>query len=139
MKYKAEIAMKCDAGHGEDSWWDDRRQKMLFMDCIGQRLFVYDPETGGNREYKLPFNPEAVIGCEDGGYVATSENAIYKLDDDAADPTDGQRKLVYLVMTDPIRVPELNFTLAARWNLLGSYSKQEMEAIELSGSYEYHG
>jgi len=82
MKYKAEIAMRCDAGHGECSWWDDRRQKMLFMDCIGKRLFAYDPETGGSREYKLPFNPEAVIGCEDGGYVATSENAVYKLDDD---------------------------------------------------------
>ena len=82
MKYKAEMAMRCDAGHGECSWWDDRKQVMLFMDCIGKRLFSYDPVTKESVEYKLPFNPEAVIGCENGGYVASSEDAIYKLDDD---------------------------------------------------------
>ena len=62
----------------------------------------------------------------------------------------------YYFMTDPIEITggdfvktpiyvwsqevplsQLSFELSVRWNLLGSYSKQEMEAIELSGSYEH--
>lgn len=64
----------------------------------------------------------------------------------------------YYFMTDPIEIEggdfvktqiyvwskeiplsELNFQLSARWNLKGSYSKKELETIELSGSYEYTG
>ena len=43
------------------------------------------------------------------------------------------------VWSQEIPMPELNFDLAVRWNLRGSYSKKEMEAIELSGSYVYDG
>ena len=64
----------------------------------------------------------------------------------------------YYFMTDPIEIEggdfvktqiyvwskeiplsQLSFQLSARWNLKGSYSKKEMETIELSGSYEYDG
>ena len=41
------------------------------------------------------------------------------------------------VWSQEIPMSELSFDLAVRWNLRGSYSKKEMEAIELSGSYEY--
>ena len=43
------------------------------------------------------------------------------------------------VWSQEIPMSELSFDLAVRWNLRGSYSKKEMEAIELSGSYEYTG
>ena len=43
------------------------------------------------------------------------------------------------VWSQEVPLSQLSFELSVRWNLLGSYSKQEMEAIELSGSYEYHG
>ena len=43
------------------------------------------------------------------------------------------------VWSKEIGMSELSFDLAVRWNLRGSYSKKEMEAIELSGSYEYTG
>ena len=43
------------------------------------------------------------------------------------------------VWSKDIDVSELSFELAVRWNLRGSYSKKEMEVIELSGSYEYTG
>ena len=43
------------------------------------------------------------------------------------------------VWSQEIPMSELSFELAVRWNLRGSYSKKEMEAIELSGSYEYTG
>ena len=64
----------------------------------------------------------------------------------------------YYFMTDPIEIEgndfvktqiyvwskeiplsQLSFQLSARWNLKGSYSKKELETIELSGSYEYTG
>ena len=43
------------------------------------------------------------------------------------------------VWSQEIPMSELSFDLAVRWNLRGSYSKKEMEAIELSGSYIYDG
>jgi hypothetical protein len=43
------------------------------------------------------------------------------------------------VWSQDIPMSELSFDLSVRWNLLGSYSKKEMEAIELSGSYTYTG
>lgn len=43
------------------------------------------------------------------------------------------------VWSQEIPMSELSFDLAVRWNLRGSYSKKEMEAIELSGSYVYDG
>ena len=43
------------------------------------------------------------------------------------------------VWSQEIPLAQLSFELAVKWNLLGSYSKKEMEAIELSGSYTYTG
>ena len=43
------------------------------------------------------------------------------------------------VWSQEIPMSELSFDLAVRWNLRGSYSKKEMEAIELSGSFVYDG
>ena len=43
------------------------------------------------------------------------------------------------VWSKEIGMSELTFDLSVRWNLRGSYSKKEMEDIELSGSYVYDG
>lgn len=77
--YIAEPVVKVDAKHGESSWWDPRTGLVLFMDCMGARAFSYDPVSKESREYALPFNPMAAIGCKDGGYVAASEDAVYLL------------------------------------------------------------
>ena len=45
---------------------------------------------------------------------------------------------IYVWSTE-ISMSELSFDLSVRWNLRGSYSKKEMEDIELSGSYVYDG
>ena len=82
MIYEAKCVYDGKAAHGESSWWDDKRQAVLYMDCAGARILSYDPLTEEKREYPLPFNPMAVIGCEDGGYVAASEDTVYMLDDD---------------------------------------------------------
>ena len=43
------------------------------------------------------------------------------------------------VWSKEIPMSQLSFDLSVRWNLRGSYSKKEMEDIELSGSYVYDG
>ena len=43
------------------------------------------------------------------------------------------------VWSKEIPMSQLSFDLSVRWNLRGSYSKKEMEDIELSGSYIYDG
>ena len=59
---------------------------------------------------------------------------------DAIEITGGDfMKTQIYVWSKDIDMSELSFELAVRWNLRGSYSKKEMEVIELSGSYEYTG
>ncbi len=43
------------------------------------------------------------------------------------------------VWSKEVPLSKLSFELAVSWNLKGSYSKKEMDTIELSGSYEYTG
>jgi len=81
MIYNAKLIHQAQAGHGESSWWDDRKNVMLYMDCIGSRMFYYDPVSETPTEIQLPFNPMAVIGCENGGYIAASEDTVFLLDD----------------------------------------------------------
>ena len=43
------------------------------------------------------------------------------------------------VWSKEVPLSKLSFELSVSWNLKGSYSKKEMDTIELSGSYEYTG
>lgn len=77
--YIAEPVVKVDAKHGESSWWSPEIGLVLFMDCMGARAFSLNPKSGEIKEYKLSFNPMAAIGCRNGGYIAASEDTIYRL------------------------------------------------------------
>lgn len=82
MIYSAKAVFEGKAAHGESAWWDAKRKAALYMDCAGKRILSYEPKTGEKREFYLPFNPMAVMGCANGGYVAVSEDAVYMLNDD---------------------------------------------------------
>ena len=80
--YKAEPVVKTEARHGESSWWSPENKLVWFMDCMGARAFSLEPKSGEIKEYPLPFNPMAAIGCKSGGYIAASEDTIYLLNED---------------------------------------------------------
>lgn len=84
MKYTAEVVYEAKANHGECSWWDGKKNEVIYLDCAGSRLFCYNVTTAQNREIKLSFNPMAVVPCEEEGYIAASENIIYRLDESFA-------------------------------------------------------
>ena len=72
--------------------------------------------------------------------ILTFNGEDYYFMTDALEITgDSFEKTQIYVWSKEIGMSELSFDLAVRWNLRGSYSKKEMEAIELSGSYEYTG
>ena len=72
--------------------------------------------------------------------ILTFNGEDYYFMTDAIEITGGDfMKTQIYVWSKEIDMSELSFELAVRWNLRGSYSKKEMEAIELSGSYEYTG
>ncbi len=59
---------------------------------------------------------------------------------DALEVTGGEFvKTQIYVWSKEINMNELSFDLTVEWKLLGSYSKQDMETITLSGSYVYDG
>ena len=79
------------------------------------------------------------IGERRGNLLTFNGQEYYFLTDPIEITGEGFVKTQIYVWSQEVPLSQLSFELSVRWNLLGSYSKQEMEAIELSGSYEYHG
>ena len=84
MIFEAKPVYQVPAKHGESSWWDADRGKVFFMDCFGNEMYSYDPETGAKDVFHLPFHPMAVVPCKSGKFLATSEDTVYLLDENLA-------------------------------------------------------
>ena len=81
-------------------------------------LESYSLDVGDRRNNTLTFNGES--------YSFTTAPILVE---------EGFHKTAICTWEKEIPAGSLGFTLSARWELLGSYSGKEMEAIELSGSY----
>ena len=64
-------------GWGESVTWDDRRQRLYFVDCAAQTLH-WDDET-----WKLPSMPTGVVLTEDDRLVVVLDDGLHVLDVDA--------------------------------------------------------
>ncbi|SDZ64376.1 Sugar lactone lactonase YvrE [Evansella caseinilytica] len=77
---KAELVVDAKAMLGEGPCWDDREQKLYWVDIIGKTVHCYDPETGENQTLHV----NAYVGCvvlkEDGGLLAGLQNGIFSID-----------------------------------------------------------
>ncbi len=76
------------------------------------------------------------IGERRGNLLTFNGEDYYFITDPLEISGDGFVTTQIYVWSKEISLSELSFDLSVRWNLRGSYSKKEMEAIELSGSYE---
>jgi hypothetical protein len=81
-------------------------------------LESYSLDVGDRRNNTLTFNGET--------YSFTTTPILVE---------EGFHKTAICTWEKEVPAGSLGFTLSARWELLGSYSGKEMEAIELSGSY----
>ncbi len=65
---------------GESLLWDDRRNRLVWIDIIGRRVHALDPMTGDHRLWPLPFRPTSISLRADGDAMLCSERHICRWD-----------------------------------------------------------
>ena len=68
---------------GEGAIWDGERQVLYWVDIIGQKLFVYDPERGENRAIDTLQAVGTVVPRASGGVIVALHNGFASLDLDS--------------------------------------------------------
>ena len=100
MYLKPEVAMGVNAVLGEGPVWDENQNLLYWIDSIGDKVFVYDPKTGKNKEYYIGQHVGFIILREKAGGVLGLENGLcfFDLDtgkiDKICDPEEGKRNRV---------------------------------------------
>jgi sugar lactone lactonase YvrE len=71
-----------DAGDivGESLVWDDRRNRLVWIDIIGRRVHAYDPDSKDHRIWPVPFRPTSISLRADGDAMLCSERHICRWD-----------------------------------------------------------
>lgn len=62
---------------GEAPFWDDRRQKLWWIDIQGQRLFSYAPQSGQEEMFALPHMPGLISAFDDDRLIIGLENGLW--------------------------------------------------------------
>lgn len=65
---------------GESLIWDDRRNRLVWIDIIGRRVHALDPATGDHRLWPMPFRPTSIVLRADGDAMICSERHICRWD-----------------------------------------------------------
>lgn len=90
-----EVALDVRAELGEGPLWDDRRQRLLFVDIMRGHVHDFDPATGTDRIVEFPWPVGAVALHENGDWVLAAANGFH-----AANPVTGETRLIALVEAD---------------------------------------
>jgi sugar lactone lactonase YvrE len=71
-----------DAGDivGESLVWDDRHDRLVWVDIIGRRVHALDPVRGDHRVWPMPFRPTSISLRDDGNAMLCSERHICRWD-----------------------------------------------------------
>lgn len=89
------IALDVRAELGEGPLWDDRRQRLLFVDIMRGHVHEFDPVTGADRIVEFPWPVGAVALAEDGDWILAAIDGFYR-----ANPQSGAVQLVASVEAD---------------------------------------
>ena len=68
---------------GESVRWDERRQRLYFVDCAAQKLHWLDGAEPPLRTLDMPSIPTGVVLCEDDRIVVALDDGFHVLDPDA--------------------------------------------------------
>lgn len=77
---KAEFLLDAGAQLGEGPIWDDRAQRLLWIDIEGKALHIYYPETGRNCAVAVGQKIGAAFLTESGSVAAALQDGIYIID-----------------------------------------------------------
>ncbi len=80
---------------GEGPLWDDRRQRLLFVDIVRGQVHEFDPVSGADRVVTFPWPVGAVALCERGDWLLAAAGGFFR-----ADPQTGATSLVAAVEAD---------------------------------------
>ena len=69
---------------GESLVWDERRSRLLFVDCGTQTIHWLDAGDEDPLTFHAPTMPTGVVPTNDGRFVVVMEDGLYLFDLDAA-------------------------------------------------------
>lgn len=81
MDYQLQIALDYRAILGEGPVWDARKNVLLWIDSVDDKLFVFDPATGENKAYPIGQNIGTAILTDRENFVMVGlVDGLYELD-----------------------------------------------------------
>jgi sugar lactone lactonase YvrE len=79
--HEATVAVAMQARLGEGPWWDEPRDRLLWVDIVARRIHTYAPASGNVSTAELP-DPVAFIVGRGDGYLAGTAAGLVALDAD---------------------------------------------------------
>ncbi len=77
-----ELALDARAELGEGPIWDDRRQRLLFVDIMRGHVHEFDPQTGRDRVIEVGRPVGAVALAESGAWIVAAKGGFWRIDPD---------------------------------------------------------
>lgn len=77
---RAELVLEVHPQHGEGPVWDERRQRLFWVDIAGRAVHVHDPTTGDDVEIRVDQQVGAVALREGGTLLVAAERGLAVLD-----------------------------------------------------------
>jgi sugar lactone lactonase YvrE len=82
-----ELVLDARAELGESPVWDDRRQRLLFVDIARGEVHEFDPATGHDRVFEVGQPVGAVALTEGDDWVIAARDGFFRLDPNSGDVT----------------------------------------------------
>jgi sugar lactone lactonase YvrE len=76
-----------ELGWGESLVWDERRQRLWFVDCAARTIHWLDDLDGPLGTFEAPSMPTGLVPTEDGRLVAVLDDGLHVVDVDAGSST----------------------------------------------------
>ena len=83
-EHTAEVALDVHAQLGEGPVWDERMQRLYFVDIMGHRVHAFDPVTKADVSFDVGRPVGAVVLREDGGLVLAAHDAFFLAEADGS-------------------------------------------------------
>jgi len=83
-EHVAEVALDLHAELGEGPVWDERTQRLYFVDIAGHRVHSFKPSTGEHASFDAGRLVGAVVLREDGGLVLAAHDGFFLAEPDGS-------------------------------------------------------
>jgi sugar lactone lactonase YvrE len=77
-----ELVLDARAELGESPIWDDRRQRLLFVDILRGQVHEFDPASGDHRVFEVGQPVGAVALAQAGDWVVAARDGFFRLNPD---------------------------------------------------------